>query len=121
MEVAVSRYSKKNRLTRTINICLVGLILAACTAIPAAVATSLAVPSVVVSPTSVPSVTPFPHSTVDASTMQHKLLMGYQGWFSCPGDGSQINGYFHWFRSDTPDAANFRVDMWPDTSELTSA
>jgi len=22
----------------------------------------------------------------DATTLNHKLLMGYQGWFSCPGD-----------------------------------
>ncbi len=35
------------------------------------------------------------------------------------GDGSRVNGYFHWFKTETPDAANFRVDMWPDTSELT--
>jgi len=44
--------------------------------------------------------------------------MGYQGWFNCPGDGSQVNGYFHWFKNNIPDAAHFRVDMWPDTSEL---
>jgi hypothetical protein len=50
--------------------------------------------------------------------MEHKLLMGYQGWFTCPGDGSLVNGYFHWFTSNVPDAANFKVAMWPDTSEL---
>jgi hypothetical protein len=50
--------------------------------------------------------------------MEHKLLMGYQGWFTCPGDGSKVNGYFHWFKNNIPDAAHFRVDMWPDTSEL---
>jgi hypothetical protein len=53
--------------------------------------------------------------------MEHKLLMGYQGWFTCPGDGSQVDGYFHWFKNNVPEAANFRVDMWPDTSELTLA
>jgi hypothetical protein len=51
--------------------------------------------------------------------MEHKLLMGYQGWFSCPGDGSKVNGYFHWFKNNTPDVTSFRVDMWPDASELT--
>ncbi len=66
-----------------------------------------------------PSETPPPHTNVDAATMLHKLLMGYQGWFNCPGDGSQVNGYFHWFKNNTPDAAHFRVDMWPDMSELT--
>lgn len=93
------------------------------------VATNLPVPAASVSPTTAPTQTPppttpptetpFPHTTVDASTMEHKLLMGYQGWFTCPGDGSRVNGYFHWFRNSSPDAASFRVDMWPDASELT--
>jgi hypothetical protein len=92
------------------------MILAACTMNPA---TPTPVPTMVISPTSEPTETPIPQPKVDASTMEHKLLMGYQGWFTCPGDGSKVNGYFHWFKSDVPDAANFRVDMWPDTSELT--
>ncbi len=62
--------------------------------------------------------TSVPHATVDPTTMEHKLLMGYQGWFSCPGDGSDT-GWFHWFKDNTPDAAHFRVDMFPDVSELT--
>ncbi len=55
---------------------------------------------------------------VDAGTMNHKLLMGYQGWFACPGDGSQVNGWVHWFRRNDPTAANATVDFWPDISEL---
>lgn len=55
---------------------------------------------------------------VDASTMNHKLLMGYQGWFACPGDGSQVNGWVHWFRRNNPVATNATVDFWPDVSEL---
>ncbi len=70
-------------------------------------------------PTDTISATLSPPTIVDASSMEHKLLMGYQGWFTCPGDGSQVNGYFHWFNGSTPDASNFRVAMWPDTSELT--
>lgn len=57
-------------------------------------------------------------SKVDATTMQGKLLMGYQGWFSCPGDGEDA-GWGHWFNNDIADANHFRVDMWPDASELT--
>ena len=57
-------------------------------------------------------------SEVDASTMTHKLLMGYQGWFGCPNDGSQPNRWIHWFRNNTPAAANATVDFWPDVSEL---
>lgn len=79
---------------------------------PPAPATSL--PPTIIPPTE----TPPPHTTVDAASMEHKLLMGYQGWFSCPNDGSN-RGWFHWFKNDSPEAASFRVDMWPDVSELT--
>jgi hypothetical protein len=55
---------------------------------------------------------------VDPGTMYHKLLMGYQGWFACAGDGSPINQWVHWFRNNTPVATNATVDFWPDISEL---
>ena len=55
---------------------------------------------------------------VDPTTMHHKLLMGYQGWFACPGDGSPPNRWVHWFRNQTPTATNVTVDFWPDVSEL---
>jgi hypothetical protein len=55
---------------------------------------------------------------VDASTMTGKLLMGYQGWFACPGDGSPSSRWVHWFRSQNPIATDATVDMWPDISEL---
>jgi len=55
---------------------------------------------------------------VDASTMTGKLLMGYQGWFGCPGDGSASSGWIHWFRSQNPVATDATVDFWPDVSEL---
>ncbi|WP_396187185.1 hypothetical protein, partial [Flavobacterium sp.] len=46
-------------------------------------------------------------------------MMGYQGWFLAPSDGSNVNNpWTHWFNSGTtPDAANLVVDMWPDMSE----
>src|SRR3990170_3066725 len=90
---------------------------------PAQAPTNSPIPSTTITLTSVPTIvpteTPLPHNTVDAYTMEKKLLMGYQGWFSCPGDGSRVNGYLHWLKNNTPVAANLRVDMWPDTSELT--
>jgi hypothetical protein len=55
---------------------------------------------------------------VDATTLEHKNLFGYQGWFLCPGDGSPVNDWTHWFRDGGPTAADLTVDMWPDTSEL---
>jgi hypothetical protein len=57
-------------------------------------------------------------ATVDPSTLTGKLLMGYQGWFACPGDGSAQNSWVHWFGNNTPTAANAHFDFWPDTSEL---
>lgn len=57
---------------------------------------------------------------VDASTMYGKLLMGYQGWFACPGDGSAPNQWWHWFHNQTPTAADVNTDFLPDTSELAS-
>ena len=56
--------------------------------------------------------------TVDPSTLTGKLMMGYQGWFACPGDGSAQNSWVHWFGNNTPTAANAHFDFWPDTSEL---
>jgi hypothetical protein len=55
---------------------------------------------------------------VDRSTLNRKLMMGYQGWFACPQDGSPPNSWVHWFRSQTPVAADATFDFWPDTSEL---
>ncbi|HEV7324992.1 MAG TPA: glycoside hydrolase family 71/99-like protein [Bosea sp. (in: a-proteobacteria)] len=47
--------------------------------------------------------------------------MGYQGWFGCPGDGTQ-RGWVHWFRgSQPPSISNFTIDLWPDQSELSSS
>jgi hypothetical protein len=54
----------------------------------------------------------------DPSTLYHKLMMGYQGWFACPGDGSPVNSWIHWFRNNNPVATNATVDFWPDISEL---
>jgi hypothetical protein len=57
-------------------------------------------------------------AVVDAASLDHKMLFGYQGWFLCPGDGSPVNQWKHWFRDGAPTAANLSVDLWPDTSEL---
>ena len=34
-------------------------------------------------------------SDVDATTLDGKVLCGYQGWFNTPGDGTQF-GFNHW-------------------------
>lgn len=56
-------------------------------------------------------------SDVDATTLDGKVLCGYQGWFNTPGDGSGF-GFVHWGQGlDRPDGGRFTVDMWPDVSE----
>ena len=62
---------------------------------------------------------------VDASTIQGKVLVGYQGWFRCPGDGSPENKWMRWFKANTPTAAianpatrNWVVDVYPDVSGM---
>lgn len=60
-------------------------------------------------------------SPVDPTTVAGKLMFGYQGWFGCPGDGSPLGTWEHWFRRGVPGAATLRVDMWPDVSELSES
>ena len=56
---------------------------------------------------------------VDASTLDQKVICGYQGWFRCEGDGAGM-GWTHWarFPDKTPGPGNIKVDMWPDVREL---
>ncbi|MDR0413625.1 MAG: GDSL-type esterase/lipase family protein [Dysgonamonadaceae bacterium] len=45
------------------------------------------------------------------------VMAGYQGWFSCPGDGSD-RGWYHYFgRNERFQPGNCSIDMWPDVSE----
>jgi hypothetical protein len=58
-------------------------------------------------------------AVIDASTLRHKVICGYQGWFRCPGDAVD-RGWRHWSRNPrklTPETLSF--EMWPDVSELT--
>jgi hypothetical protein len=54
---------------------------------------------------------------VDSQTMDRKMLMGYQGWFACPGDGSPVDGWHHWLRGGSGNP-RLTVEMWPDTREF---
>jgi hypothetical protein len=54
---------------------------------------------------------------IDATTLDGKVLCGYQGWFNTPGDGTNFS-FGHWGNGlDRPGGGRFTVDMWPDTSE----
>jgi hypothetical protein len=79
-------------------------------------------PPLVAAPTAAPlAAGPQATSDIDATTLERKLMFGYQGWFGCPGDGSPLEGWEHWFRSGTASISTLRVDMWPDVSELSDA
>lgn len=56
---------------------------------------------------------------VDRSTLTGKVMVGYQGWFNCEGDGAGL-GWTHWsrHRRRTLAPGNVTVDLWPDVSEL---
>jgi hypothetical protein len=56
---------------------------------------------------------------IDAATLHHKVICGYQGWFRCPGDPAG-EGWKHWSRNPqriAPETVTF--EMWPDLSEFT--
>jgi len=54
---------------------------------------------------------------VDPTTLNNKIMAGYQGWFGAAGDGSGYS-WIHWARSGaTPSADNITFDMWPDLRE----
>jgi hypothetical protein len=57
-----------------------------------------------------------------ARSLNGKFIVGYQGWFGCPGDDGVNQRWIHWFRN-TPTADDLTVDFWPsqtayDSSEL---
>lgn len=54
---------------------------------------------------------------VDSSSLEGKVLCGYQGWFRAPGDAAG-GGWVHWSRDSAhiaPDTLTF--EMWPDMAE----
>ncbi len=59
---------------------------------------------------------PAPQNAIDASTLEGKILSGYQGWFSTPGDGMGL-GWHHWRHGGKFQPGSTCVDMWPDVSE----
>src|SRR6267142_1801090 len=54
---------------------------------------------------------------VDFTTLEGKVLFGYQGWFDCSTSGS--GGWTHWSKG-APTASTLTVDLYPDVSELSS-
>lgn len=54
---------------------------------------------------------------VDFKTLRGKVLLGYQGWFNCAGDGAPENNWRSWARG-VPAPDSLTIDMYPDLTEL---
>ena len=53
----------------------------------------------------------------DPKTLDKKVLLGYQGWFNCAGDGAPENNWRSWARG-VPAAETLTIDMYPDLREF---
>jgi hypothetical protein len=57
---------------------------------------------------------------IDATTLDGKVLCGYQGWHNTPGDKAGF-GWTHWGQNLGQPNGRFVVDLWPDVSEYDPA
>ena len=55
---------------------------------------------------------------IDATTLDGKVMCGYQGWFNTPDDGMGL-GWMHWSKNRHRPfgPGNISVDLWPDMTE----
>ncbi|MFI6263755.1 discoidin domain-containing protein [Micromonospora sp. NPDC051006] len=70
-------------------------------------------------PNLVPALTPAAAAASPPGDVVGKITVGYQGWFSCPGDGAPIGGWWHWSRDrfQPPSPSNTTIISWPDMRE----
>jgi hypothetical protein len=53
----------------------------------------------------------------DGNGLSGRLIVGYQGWFGCPGDFQNNAGWQHWFLK-SPQAENLTVDLLPSVRTM---
>lgn len=54
---------------------------------------------------------------VNSKTLKHKVMCGYQGWFTAEGDGAKM-GWFHYRNKGDFKPGYCSIDIWPDMSEM---
>ncbi|GLY99356.1 lectin [Actinoplanes sp. NBRC 103695] len=59
------------------------------------------------------------HAASPPGDVVGKISVGYQGWFSCPGDNAPIGGWWHWSRDrfQPPSPSNTTIVSWPDNRD----
>ena len=59
----------------------------------------------------------YSQDVIDPTTLNNKIMAGYQGWFAAEGDGSGV-GWRHWGRgSGYSRSGKYHIDYWPDMRE----
>ncbi len=69
----------------------------------------------------------FSQTAPEAESVTGKVICGYQGWFSCYGDGSPVARWFHWsngiYQSNagSPAPGALKFEAYPETTEYNDA
>ena len=58
---------------------------------------------------------------VSAGSFVDKVMVGYQGWFAAEGDGSPLDGWYHWGRNGRPTAGTVTFELYPDVRDYPAA
>ncbi len=62
-----------------------------------------------------------PKDSIATGDIIGKLVVGYQGWFGCAGDGSTRNTWVHWgVGSGQPRPGSLSFELYPDISEYST-
>jgi hypothetical protein len=54
---------------------------------------------------------------VDNTSLEKKILFGYQGWFDTPASGSTRGSWVHWAPGSSPTWNGSSFDLWPYMDE----